>query len=126
MNLHKAQNWVTISFIGLMIINVIGGISLFGAADVFSIYLSIYGVHLSIILAYYFVQEPTVQKVVPKFRFILLLSLLVIWNGIILGITIFSVESIEDLDENLGQFPDYADFLVAGGIVWMFNGRNTE
>ena len=106
-----------------MVVNMVGGMTLHNVTDTFPIYLSIYGVHLSIILTYYFVQDPIADREVPAFRFLLLLMLVLIWNGIILGITVSSAQSVAALEENLGMFPDYADFLIAGGIVWMFNGK---
>ncbi len=123
MKLSKAQNIIAVVFLVLMVFNAIGGMTLHNVVDTYSIFLSIYGVHLSIILTYYFVQEPIENKTVPKIRFILLLLLLLIWNGIIAGLTVSSYETVADLQANLDEFPHYADFLIAGGIVWLFNGK---
>lgn len=126
MNLAKAQNWTTIIFIVLMVLNILMCYSVFHTSDVFLIYLQTYGVHLSIILTYYFVQDERASKQVGKFKFILLLVLIFLWNALIMGIMLDSEFKVETLNKKLGEFPQYASFLIAAGIIWLFNSKNEE
>lgn len=124
MNLTKAQNWITIIFIFLMVLNILMCYSVFQTSDIFLVYLQTYGVHLSIILAYYFVQENKGTKQVTKFKFGLLLTLILMWNGLILGIMLDTEFKVDVLTKKLGEFPQYASFLIAAGIVWLFNSKD--
>lgn len=123
MKLDKAQNITTSVFIILMIINILAGLSLFESTDVFFVYIKIYGVHLAIILTYYFVQDPVKAKTVPPFKLMLLITLILLWNGLIMFVTVYSEFDINVLQQKLGEFPNYANILIASGIVWLFNGN---
>ncbi len=123
MLLKKAQNIASVVFIFLMLLNILGGISISNSSDIFLIYFKIYGIHLSIILTFYFSQKSLESMVVPKFSLILLIFLFISWNGMIMWITYNSSNSVALLEENLSEFPGYASFLIAGGIVWLFNGK---
>ena len=124
MALRKAQNSITIIFLALMVLNIIGGLSLYDSeASIIIIYLKAYGIPLSIILAFYFSQKRSELKTVPKFRFILLLFLIFLWNGSILAFSISSIDDMGILASELARFPEYGNILIAGGIVWLFNGN---
>ncbi len=128
MKLSKAQNITTVFFLVLMFINTLGAISLFDFSKVVNIYLETFGIHLSIIIAYYFVQTQSASKtiVVSKFKLVLLLILITMWNGLIMGVTIQHSSHIESLEHDLSEFTRYADFLIAGGIIWLYNGNQDK
>jgi len=123
MLLKKAQNTVTFFFILFMLINILGGITVSSSAEVFLIYFKIYAIHLSVILTFYFSQKSIKSKLVSKFSLGLLLFLLLSWNSMIMWIAYNSGNSVSLLQKNLAEFPSYAGFLIAGGIVWLFNGK---
>lgn len=136
LSFNKGRNTVTILFIALMIINIVAAISMVseGRASVFSVYLKLYGVHLSIILLFYFSGKSIVDHRMPVFVFVLTVLLLVLWNGAIMAVTSFSLLDIDigsndevvELDASLSSFHDYGNILIAGAIVWLFNSGNED
>jgi hypothetical protein len=87
-------------------------------------FLELYGVHLSIILAFYFSQgEKEIKKVTNKFTLILLILFIIMWNGILMSITTSSRDNLDVFISQTTDFAVYGNFLVAGGIVWLFNGK---
>lgn len=128
MNLARAQNITTVFFMVLMFINTLGAVSLFDFSKIVNIFLETFGIHLSIIIAYYFVQKQSANKaiMVSKFKLVLLLMLITMWNGLIMGVTIQHSSHLENLEHDLSEFTRYADFLIAGGIIWLYNGNQDE
>lgn len=128
MNLSKSQNILTIVFISLMLINILAGVSLFQdeVSEILSIFLGIYGVHFSIIITFYFVEKRSnAQKIiVEKFKIFLLLFLVLAWNVIMLFVTYSCPDTTENLQDKLMEATKFADFLIAAGIIWLYNGNN--
>ena len=128
MKLSKAQNIITILFLVLMVINIVAGLSLFTDAGVMLKYLQLYSVHLGIIIAFYFSQGNIQNRKIDSFRLVFLILLLLLWNGGIMGTTVLSYNpasvSYETIFTNIDSWADYANFLVAGGIVFYYNGKS--
>ena len=123
MRLKKAQNVITIIFLSLMSFNMIAGLSLYNKTDILLTYLKIYGVHLSIILTFYFSQTKIDVKVVAQFKLILILFLLIIWNLIIFATSISAADELTSFNAELDNYSEYTNILIAGGIVYFFNGN---
>ena len=125
MTLIKAQHWTTVVFIFLMIINTIAGLSLFNNVGVFYEYINLYGVHLAVILTFYFAQDKTTVKAlnVMPFKLGLIIALILMWNGLVMGIAIYTAPDFDIFKETIEVFPEYAGFLIAGAIVWLFSGN---
>lgn len=124
MKLKIAQNIVTIIFLVCMLINLSLGYQYQEEKFAVNKFLELYGVHLSIILAFYFSQgETEIKKVTNKFTLILLILFIIMWNGILMSITTSSRDNLDVFISQTTDFAVYGNFLVAGGIVWLFNGK---
>ena len=124
MQLRKIQNITTIIFLVLMFINIACCHSFNGIGS-FKILISLYGTHLSVIIAYYFNPVDIKNVVIPPFRFVFLNTLLVFWNVLIFSIVYSSESNLVLLTKRLTEFPIYAGFLIAIGIVWLFNSNSS-
>lgn len=122
MKQSTAQNATTVVFIAFMLINIWLASGYHEGASFLKPFLAVYGIHLTIILTYYFMQEPIADKLVARFKFFLLLGLLLIWNGIVALITVDAGRDLQKLQVSLTEFPEYAGFLIAAGIIWLFGG----
>jgi hypothetical protein len=83
-------------------------------------------VHFSIILTFYFVEKRSnAQKIiVEKFKIFLLLFLVLAWNVIMLFVTYSCPDTTENLQDKLMEATKFVDFLIAAGIIWLYNGNN--
>ena len=122
-SLKKAQKITTFVFLGIMLVNMLFGYSYTGL-DGIRLFINLFAVHLSVILAYFFAQKNEADGRVPKFKLILVLIMLFIWGVIILAIVFNAKRDLALLEENLIVFPEYAGFLTAGGIVWLFSKQS--
>ena len=127
MKLYKAQNWTISIFIFLLIFTTVGGLSLFNTVNVFSAFISLYGTHLAVMLTFYFTQSKAKlqSEEVKPFKFGLIITLIVLWNAIIVGISIYTAPDFDYFKELIEVFPEWAGFIIAGAIVWLYSGKKT-
>ena len=64
------------------------------------------------------------DQVVSNFKFILAFVLILAWNVFILLTILGSNGDYETLKTELFRFPQYAGFLIAAAIVWLFSSSN--
>ena len=57
------------------------------------------------------------------FKLGLIIALILMWNGLVMGIAIYTAPDFDIFKETIEVFPEYAGFLIAGAIVWLFSGN---
>lgn len=120
--LSLAQKVVTLFFLLCMAFTTIVALQYHKGktGEVFSTLLPLYGTHLSIILAFYFTSKPEVNCYINPFKFLLASVLILAWN-ILIFLTIKGARTdFEKFSNDLFRFPEYAGFLIAAAIVWLF------
>ena len=125
-NLSLAQRLVTIVFLFCMLsmIYIANQFKTLTFIELNGIILSLYGTHLSVILTFFFTTKSPKGAVVSNFKFILAFVLILAWNVFILLTILGSNGDYETLKTELFRFPQYAGFLIAAAIVWLFSSSN--
>ncbi len=108
-----------------MFINITCGYG-FHEVDAFKTLISVYGTHLSIIIAFYFNTTDISNRTISTFRFLFFNVLMLFWNFMIFIIIYASEGDYKLFTDRLTEFPQYAGFLIAIGIIWLFNSNSSS
>ena len=126
LSLSRAQKVVTIIFLLCMVFMIVvanqyhkGKIS-----DIIGILLSLYGTHFTIILTFYFTNKSQKEARISQFKFLLALFLIILWNVFIFLSVKGAKQDFQKFADDLMRFPEYAGFLIAAAIVWLYSIAN--